>query len=256
VARLQDLLDERDRLRDLEGWQVRASLLALKRSLKVFEGNTRELQQFLGEYDRAKGTLESFDVTDQDSFERFLDETDRLLHNFVAAAESLKDHAEKIKGRHLPDQADDVHTAEYRDRARAVFGSPVGSFVSLLRNHVLHERIPTTNGYLVWSRDRGTLKSGIALDRSELLAARDWSKKARNYMENAGSSILVHEVVAEYHDLVVAFYDWFDGAIRGRNQPALEELDARAGEVQEAWTAAWGPIVESPHPDVPGLPIK
>jgi hypothetical protein len=151
MARLRDLLDQKDRLRELDGWQVRKSLLGLRRSLGVFEGNTQELQAFLGEYDQAGGTLEAFDPTEPAKFEKFFDETDRLLHNFLAAAESLKDHAEKIKGQHFHDLTGDADTHEYRARERAVFKSPVGSFVTELRNHVLHERIPTTNGYLLWS---------------------------------------------------------------------------------------------------------
>jgi hypothetical protein len=242
MARLRDLLDQKDRLRELDGWQVRKSLLGLRRSLGVFEGNTQELQAFLGEYDQAGGTLEAFDPTEPAKFEKFFDETDRLLHNFLAAAESLKDHAEKIKGQHFHDLTGDADTHEYRARERAVFKSPVGSFVTELRNHVLHERIPTTNGYLLWSSNPSEINSGIALKRTELTATRPWSKGARQYMDAAGDdSILVHEIVADYRALVVGFYDWFAEALRRRNQPALDELDARAQEVAETLREAWGP---------------
>jgi hypothetical protein len=61
-------------------------------------------------------------------------------------------------------------------------------------------------------------------------------------MDAAGDdSILVHEIVADYRALVVGFYDWFAEALRRRNQPALDELDARAQEVAEALREAWGP---------------
>ena len=160
LAHLKDLLEARDRLRDLEGWQVAAALLVLKRSLRVFEGNSRELQGFLGDYNRAKGTLETFDVTGPGRIEPFLDETDPLLHNFLAGAESLRDHAKRISDRHLLDLEGDPDTAEYHARERAVFRSPVGSFVRELRNHVLHDQIPTTDGYLMWSADPAGRRSG------------------------------------------------------------------------------------------------
>jgi hypothetical protein len=243
MARLRDLLAAKDQLRELEGWRVRSSLVSLKRTLGVFEGNTRELRVFLGGYERAAGSPAIDLLSEPQGFEDFLDETDRLLHNFLAGAESLRDHAANIKRLHLPDLHGDADTGECHDREYAVFRSPVGSFVQELRNHVLHERIPKTGGYAVWSTDPAELKSGIALDRSELEAARTWSRQANRYMKEAGDSILIHEIVTDYRDLVVGFYQWFDEAIRRRNREALDELTSREEEVSKALKAAWGPAV-------------
>jgi hypothetical protein len=96
-----------------------------------------------------------------------------------------------------------------------------------LRNHVLHERIPATGGYAVWGSDPVDLTSGIALDCSELRNARNWDKKAKRFMDEAGDNILIHEVAAAFKDTVVEFCEWFDGALRRRNHLALEELEVR-----------------------------
>jgi hypothetical protein len=214
---LRDLLAEKDALRDLDGWQVRKALFGLRRSLGVFEGNSRRLLAFLGQYGDARKTLEALETLefkDQAGFERYLDETDRLLHNFLAAAESLRDHVEAIQERHLPHLPDDPGTAEYKTRKSEVFGSPAGSFVRELRQHVLHERIPETGGYAVWGSEPDDLAAGISLDCSELQAARQWSKKASRYMADAGGDILIHEVAGEFREAVVGFCEWFDAALR------------------------------------------
>ena len=246
MARLQDLLAEKDRLRELEGWQVRKSLLELRRTLGIFEGNARELQILLGEYREAAGTPAKFDLSKPEAFDMFLHETDRLLHNFLAAAESLREHAERVTAQHLPNLEGDAGTAEYLARHEAVFGSSIGSFVRELRNHVLHERIPTTAGFLMWSADQTKRKSGITLSRSDLREERRWRYEgAKAYLEEAGDGVHVHELAA-YRDLAASFCEWLDGAIRRRNVQALDELDTRTAEVAAALKAAWGPVVEDP----------
>jgi hypothetical protein len=234
---MRDLLGDKDALRELDGWQVRKALFGIRRSLGVFEGNSRRLLAFLGQHGDARKTLEALETLefkDQAGFERYLDETDRLLHNFLAAAESLRDHVEAIQRKHLTDLPDDPDTIEYRTRKSEVFDSPAGSFVRELRNHILHERIPETGGYAVWGSDPSDLSSGIALDGAELRAARNWSKKAKRYMDEAGDSVLIHEVAAAFRDPVVEFCEWFEEALRRRNADALEELKTREAEVTKA----------------------
>jgi hypothetical protein len=245
-TRLRDLLAEKDGLRELDGWQVRKALFGLRRSLGVFEGNSRRLLAFLGQHGDARKTLEALETLEFENragFEKYLDETDRLLHNFLAAAESLRDHVEAVQEAHMRDLPGDADSAEYRARKSAVFDSPAGSFVRELRNHVLHERIPETGGYAVWGSDPLDLTSGIALDCSELRSARNWGKKAKRFMDEAGDNILIHEVAAAFRDPVVEFCKWFDAALRRRNHRALEELQARESEVTEALKKAWGPAI-------------
>jgi hypothetical protein len=246
VPDLRDLLAQKDALRELAGWQVRKAVFGLRRSLGVFEGNSRALLAFLGQHGDARKTLEALEILEfreRASFEKYLDETDRLLHNFLAAAESLRDHVEEIQKKHLPELPGNADTDEYKNRKSDVFDSPAGSFVRELRQHVLHERIPETSGYAVWGSEPAELAAGIALDGAELRAARDWGKKAKRYMDEAGESVLIHEVAAVFHAPVVDFCAWFDEALRRRNASALAELEIREAEVAKALNDAWGPAL-------------
>jgi hypothetical protein len=65
--------------------EVYRNLLALQASFRVFDGNYHELIQYL-EYPHEQSKNQ----------EALIDETSRLLHNFLASAGSLVDHARVI----------------------------------------------------------------------------------------------------------------------------------------------------------------
>jgi hypothetical protein len=79
------------------------------------EGNSRRLLAFLGQHGDSRKTLEALETLefkDPHGFEKYLDETDRLLHNFLAGAESLREHVEAVQRAHLCDISDDADSAE------------------------------------------------------------------------------------------------------------------------------------------------
>lgn len=80
-----------------EGAKLRGELSALSRTYRIFTTNERELRAFFHRYtDDIKSLLELWDISHPHRFEAFLDETDRLLHNYVAAAGSLADHTMRL----------------------------------------------------------------------------------------------------------------------------------------------------------------
>jgi hypothetical protein len=229
------LIEQKDRLRELEGWQVAESLGELRRSMDVFEGNARELLRLMGEYRENHGTLATFDLTNPDSFEPYLDETERLLHNYLAAAESLRNHVQRVQKNHLPDVHQDADSAEYERRVKEVFEDRLGRFGRELRNHFLKDLIPQTDAYLEWGSDPADRRSDIRLVRSELLARRNWSGKAKGYIDDAGKEVLVNEFVVKHRQRIADFYEWFVEAVWRRNQAALDELEARVADLARAW---------------------
>jgi hypothetical protein len=246
----RELIEQKDRLRDLEGWRVRKSLQGLARSITVFEGNARELLVLLGEYREEHGTPASFDLSRPDAFERYLNETQRLLHNYLAAAESVRNHVGMVQRNHLRHVREDLDSAEYERREKEVFRDPLGRFGRELRHHFLKHQIPETDAYLSWGDDPADRKSDIRLNGSELLAERDIQyATAKEYMQEAGDDILINEFVVKHRERVIGFCEWFGEAVRRRNHDALDEFNARSADVQKAWSA-WGPVVPDPS-DVP-----
>jgi hypothetical protein len=251
MATLRDLLEQKDQLRDLEGWRVLKSLQDLRRSIDVFEGNARELLELMGEYRKNHGTPATFDLTRPESFDRYLDETQRLLHNYLAAAESIRNHVLRVQRNHVPEVRQDADTAEFVRRYEEVFQDELGQVGRELRHLFLKDLIPQTDAYLAWGADPADRKADIRLVRSALLAERNWNKKARAYIDNAGDDILVNEFVVDHRQRIVDFYEWFRGAVLRRNQAAIAELEARSMDVAKGFEDAWGPPPVSYPSDEP-----
>lgn len=250
---LDELLAMKAGLRELPGWSVRVEMLALDRSLRVFTGNAKELLRFLGEQQEPANAFQLWALSNRDGFERFLDEVDRLLHNFVGAAMSLKDHGTRVRRKLLQDDAVDTRSDEYQARVDRDFThAPLAQFVQQLRNYTVHERLPVATGQL--SGVPGvSFESRIVLHPSELLKWPKWNSLARRYMETAGDDIAIEDVVKEYTAVVVAFNEWFRGALAARNRPQIEALEQGEAEIARLWRQAFGPPGFGPPDDEPAL---
>ena len=140
--------------------------------------------------------LEFWDVENAEGFERFLDEVDRLLHNYVTAVCTLRDHTRNVWGAHEPSAA--LIQAEYRERITETFGTPQAQFVQRLRNHTVHDRLPIARGHLSWTRDTGAVRSRVILDLEHLRRAVGWTAPARQYLEAASGDIDLLDLVDSY----------------------------------------------------------
>jgi hypothetical protein len=76
----------RQALLALPGWRIRRSLAGLARTYRLFLGNDRELMSYLAASAQLDRVLELWDLNNEQAFEDHLDEVDRLVHNYLAAA--------------------------------------------------------------------------------------------------------------------------------------------------------------------------
>jgi hypothetical protein len=246
MTNLEELQAMRAELWRLEGRTVIQEMNALARTLKVFYGNARELRRALGKLDDPPVDVQILALTDKEGFERFLDEVDRLLHNFVASAISLRDHTERIRRKFLPPADDDLADL-YERRVRQVFAdAPVARFVTELRNYTMHARLPIARGHFHMDMAETSFDATIHLDAEDLLRRGKWSASARAFIEGWEGMMPVDDVVTEYSALVSDSQDWFRGALEARNREAIDEFNRRQEEVARSWQAAWGAPPVSP----------
>src|SRR5262249_41230918 len=108
-------------LRESDGGRLQSDLLALDRSLRLFIVNCDELLGFLNAVDGTgdpAAVLDLWSLQHRDQFDRFFDEVDRLLHNVVAAASSLREHSYRVRDKWLgPSQRDSLRQ-QYDERVR------------------------------------------------------------------------------------------------------------------------------------------
>jgi hypothetical protein len=170
-------------------------------------------------------------TSDQQAFEEFLDETERYLHNYVAAAASRVDHFRRFKDAEWLDGSP-LHE-EYQRRVDEEFkASPLHNFVTDLRNLILHVRLPVSTTTETYARG-GTWTFRIMLDSADLLRWDRWTPQARQYIEASGDSVDLSRTVSTYTDEIIAFDRWVAERFIGQH---LEEIESyqRALRAHEA----------------------
>ena len=129
--------------------------------------------------------LALWDVRNRGAFEEFLDEVDRLFHNYLASAASLRDHTRRIRRRYA---ADEGFGKDYDFMRVKILGAPVCDFVQDLRNYTLHWRLPVARGKLSWGRDRD-LESAVNFMKPDLVLWDGWKTGGKRFLAEAPDEI-------------------------------------------------------------------
>ena len=233
-------------LRQSEGARLHSDLLGLERSLGVFMKNCDELLRFLSTTDDPLTGIRLWAVQNREGFDRFLDEVDRLLHNVVAAAMSLREHSYRVRDQWLKPGRRDRLRAQHDERVQQAFAdSRTAQLVQGLRIIVQHRKLPRLMGYAEHAQG-GPFTSQIHLDTDDLLGWDGWSPAMRASLENDEGPVVLGEIVTEYREAVVEFHSWFGSAVRERNANALEDLQKQRRELSQYASNMFGPPMNDP----------
>jgi hypothetical protein len=215
---LQHLRAEQERILAMPGRLAWAKLARLNRTAKVFRGNAEALLGHLKRMDNIGHMLAT--TSDQQAFEAFLDEVERHLHNYVAAAHTRVDHFRRFKREDMPVSFREEYQRRIDDEFKA---APLHRFIVDLRHLMLHVRLPVSTATETWGPG-DTWNFQVMLDSADLLERWDeWSPEARQYIEASGKSVDLGRTVATYTEKVIAFDRWVaEGFIREH----LEEIES------------------------------
>jgi hypothetical protein len=217
---MAQLQAKRDRILAMPGRVAWVKLARLNRSAKIFRGNAKALLDHLRRMD---DDLDHMLATTRDlqAFGEFLDETERHLHNYVAAAQTRVEHFRRLSRNDMPEG----FREEYERRVDQEFAtSPLHNFVTDLRNFVLHWRLPVQSATESWGADGWSFQ--VMLDSADLLRWDKWSSQARQYIEGSGESVDLDATVASYTNKIVTFDRWVaEGFIREH----MEEIESYLG---------------------------
>ena len=236
-------------LRETDGALLHSDLLALKRSLGVFTGKCDELLGFLrttDDPDDQLRALQLWSLDNREGFDRFLDEVDRLLHNAVAAAMSLREHSYRVRDKWLqPGHADRLRE-KHDQHVRQVFTqSETAQLVHGLRNIIQHRKLPRLLGHAGWTRG-GPFTSEIHVDADDLLEWDGWTPEMRDALERGEPPVELGEIITAHRYSVVGFHDWFGVALRERNAETLETLERDRMELARYASGMFGPPMSDP----------
>jgi hypothetical protein len=244
VHRLEhELFELSEQIKATEGHRIQAKIRALRSSYYVFEGNYRVLGKALSYFGREEVFMDLWREDNRTRLESFLDEVTRLLHNFLAGAQSLVDHTRVFKDKMYKGHG---FKKVYQDKVdRDLKHSPIVCFVQDLRNYVLHKQLPIASATLSIKGGGGTITafdSTVKLDVNELREWNKWKPESRVYLDSLDDKVQIREVVEMYEGAIRAFYQWFgeqQAQVHLSEFAELGRLETRYEQVYEQVRQEW-----------------
>ena len=197
-------------------------------SLAIYGGNFQELKALLSFVENPETYLR---VKPQgEKHQKLFSDLHRFLHNYFVAAESLVSHTRNyVKHRHSADRIGE----KYRKKVSEVFSNHVPTvLIKDFRNYFLHEGLPKSSIRETFNVDtREAPKIRVLLKVEELLKWKKWSSESKQFLRAQGNELQLSQLIAEYHNNVVAFYRWFDELLENEHRQQVEEMQSIAEKV-------------------------
>jgi len=206
IVRLQKELEDSDEWRRLNTARL------FTHSMALFRGNEDDLLKVLEWSQTSENWMALWDRRHRQRLRSFQLQITRLLHNYVAAAETLVSHSRRFYRKHY---AATGKIPEYQETIERIFKGDnrgIPAFLKGLRNYVLHYALPPIINTVSFRSGEGS-SHRLLLDRTKLLAWDGWGD-ARVWLETRPGDIDLHDVVLSYQRLHRDFYEWFLDQLR------------------------------------------
>lgn len=228
-----DLIDQVRALIDeahlTPGARVDAKLHLVARSLGIFTSNAAELRVRLDDEQRI-GTWIKLGPGSEAAFDQHMDEIDRLLHNFLAAAFTVSEHTIAVR----KDLQDEAFTRDYN--TQSPFEEPVCQLIKVLRRDAQHAHLPVVQQDLELTMGPpSTAKCRLVIPRS-YLEGLELNGQTKQHLRELDSDPALEDLVDTHTLHVERFTAWFVGAVvrlRADDLTETYELRRRAGELSE-----------------------
>lgn len=219
-------------MRTLPAWGLRADLISISATAKVFIGNGHEVLHLCRVINTPQA-MRLFDVRRRAELDAFIDDIDRTLHNYLSSAYSLNTCLRRARDRRW---AGTATGDEYN--ARDPYRKPgIPAFMRGLRNATQHERIPAmaANSHAERATDGGwTLEHYITLPR-DALRRLDWSqcKKGLAYLASLGEDPRLEPLLEALEQEWVLFTEWFEQQYHTLYTAEFADLDRLNRELDD-----------------------
>ncbi|MBC7879163.1 MAG: hypothetical protein H7Y59_18480 [Anaerolineales bacterium] len=182
----------------------------LQTNFFVFQRNYEELMKLIKVSRNPKKMFELWALRNRHKLEVVISEILRLLHNFLASAETLVSHTRIIMNDWY-DQTEFLH--EYKTQIKNRFiKDPRTGFIKDLRNFNLHYSFPVTHATFSLKADEKTGETienfSFVLIKSSLLQWKNWNERAKTYLISCNEEIDIGDLVNEYYKEILDFHNW------------------------------------------------
>lgn len=214
-----EIEENRKRLLEMRGRTIRVNLTVLVRTSRIFHRNSEALIAHLGQVDAevlvGGGRF--------DGMEEYVAEAERLLFNYLAAAQGRIDHMRRLSTYLWSEKSDSGR--HYRQIVIEQFDrSPLHKWMIGLRNYVTHQELPVITGRV--RRGAHGYSASILLKTDKLLDGHQWDSLARRHIDEHAPAIDVSEAVQAYSKTVTEFDEWVAATYRDDNAEDLAAYDA------------------------------
>ena len=229
-------MDEIERLQKelvaMPEWDRVWSVREFQSTVWIFKTNAAETLTFLR--NRALQDTKR-DPLETSAFQDLQQELARLVHNFVAAASTLVDHARVFFTDH---GASDLFAAYDQEVDRRFRKGGLHNFVKGLRNFILHQRFPAITSMRTWSSGSEEILHMHFWQKSDFVKWSRWTPEARTFLERAADQINIQHVVSDYESLIGSFYDWVFDKLKEFHQNDERLVAEKQQQIDELVRAA------------------
>lgn len=184
----------------------------------IFNKNFQSLEKSI-EYFTLGNNSEIIDIRNRENLNRYLIELSRQIHNTVAAAATVRDHAKRVYTNAYKDKPEFL---QYQDKFEELFDTnPVIQFVQKLRNYVLHYDLPPVSANTLLSPE-GKVFWRISLTIDRLLEWDRWNSASKKFLKDPAKYLGSENfdwydptdrldlslTFSKYKDCISLFYNW------------------------------------------------
>lgn len=176
-------------------------------SIEIFDGNYRELIHHLQVHNNPRVSLELMSVDKRHLLHAYQKEITRFLHNYIASALSLTDHARNhyrelySKNNLFPD-----YQAEIDKR---FVNNPLAIFIKDLRQYFQHYKMPGVSSRLNFTKGAPDFVIKLLLPTKEMMKFSGWNSLSKKFLGDQMDDIDLLALINDYHQLIENFYRWF-----------------------------------------------
>lgn len=218
------LIELQERITRSKGSTVEGFLRLLDEAYYAADVNHRELVQGVRKVTDPAVAIDLSLVKNQRKLDLVQLEIARLFQNYLDSADSLHDRINDLVRGAMPELTD-----TWDKRSQEAESEPANAFLTELRAYVHHIRQPVMTS--TFSIERRNAKgfdfsSMISISRQRIEKARNWSRRAKRYMESQPKDeILLDQLVLDHFPLLEDLVQWVVRSIRQTYKAELDELE-------------------------------
>ena len=226
----QTILSLWDELNAMQEQQTLEKIRHFGISLEIFNGNYNELVHHLQIHNNPRVSLELMSVDKRHLLHAYQHEITRFLHNYIASALSLTDHA---RNHYRELYSSNNLFPEYQDEINKRFvNNPLAVFIKDLRQYFQHFQMPGVSSRLVFEKDAPDFKMTLLLPTKGMMKFSGWNSLSKTFLSEQPDDIDLLALINDYHKLIEDFYNWFIGRQLEIHKADIEKVESLKNKIR------------------------